>query len=38
MTLETEEEIKMLRALSRKYVPVHILDSAYMELELNINF
>jgi len=28
-------ELEMLRKLSRKYVPVHILDTAYMQIELD---
>jgi hypothetical protein len=31
-----ESELEMLRRLSKKYIPVHILDSAYMEAELRI--
>jgi len=30
-----ETEIEMLRRLSRKYVPVHILDTAYIQIELD---
>lgn len=30
-----ENEIDMLRFYAKKYVPVHILDSAYIEMELN---
>ena len=34
MIITDEIELELLRRLSRKYVPIHILDTAYMELEL----
>lgn len=34
MLATEEEEINLLRKLSRKYVPIHILDTEYMKIEL----